>query len=114
MEIFIEDGCTFLTSDGGTSRTAVVFPAGTRWSESDQTIRIGGESAAVGGTIQGAGGFSGGEAWRINAGDAAFDAVSRCLEQAGDAPDGEPAAAAVFNQAIFPFGGSEVTITEPG
>ena len=113
-EILIDDGCAFLTNDGGTSRRAVVFPAGTRWSESDQTIRIGGDAVGVGGNIQGAGGFNSGEALRVNVGDTAFEAVSRCLALAGDASDGEPAAAAVFNQAIFPFGGSEITVTDPG
>ena len=113
-EILIGDGCTFLTNDGGASRKAVVFPAETRWSESDQTIRIGGDAVGVGRNIQGAGGFNSGEALRINAGDTAFEAVSRCLELAGDASDAEPAAAAVFNQAIFPAGGSEITVTNPG
>lgn len=113
-EILIEDGCAFLTNEDGTSRRAVVFPAGTRWSESDQAIRIGGELVAAAGAIQGAGGVSSGEALRINVGDRAFEAVSRCLALAGDASDGEPAAAAVFNQAIFPSGGSEITVTDPG
>lgn len=112
-EILIDDGCTFLTNDGGTSRRAVVFPAGTRWSESEQAIRISGDEVAVGGTIQGAGGINSGEALRVNVGDTAFEAVSRCLALAGGDSDGEPAAAVVFNQAIFPFGGSEITVTDP-
>ena len=109
-ELLIEDGCVFLSS--GDSRSAVVFPAGTKWSESEQAVIVDGTPAREGDSVEGGGGFFSGEALRRNVGDAAFAAVSVCIERAVPADDGEPAGVAVFNRAAFPWDIGGIVVTE--
>ena len=111
-ELVIEDGCVFLSSGG--SRSAVVFPAGTKWSESEQAVIVDGTPAQEGDSVEGGGGFFSGEALRRNVGDAAFEAVSVCFERAVSADDGEPVAVAVFNRAIFPGDVGGIVVSESG
>lgn len=109
-EVLIEENCVFL--NGSSGRIVVVFPAGTRWSESEQAIIIGSERVREGDSIQGGGGYLSGEVLRNMVGDAAFAAASACSNPGLAQGDG-PAEVAVFNRASFPAGAPEITVT-PG